>query len=110
MNTNQVGLGQQKGLAKYLSSLDVWAIAFGCIVGWGAFVMPGTTFLPLAGPLGAVTALAIGAALMLIIGNNYAFLMKTRPGTGGSYSYMKEAYGRDHAFICSFSTPRRCLC
>ena len=102
MNTNQVGLGQQKGLAKYLSSLDVWAIAFGCIVGWGAFVMPGTTFLPLAGPLGAVIALAIGAALMLIIGNNYAYFMKTRPGTGGSYSYTKEAYGRDHAFICSW--------
>lgn len=33
-----------------LSRLDVWAIAFGCMVGRGAFVMPGATFLPPRGP------------------------------------------------------------
>ena len=44
------------GFDRYLSRLDVWAIAFGCIVGWGAFVMPGTTFLPLAGPMGTIIA------------------------------------------------------
>ena len=102
MKENQVGLGKQEGLAKYLSPIDVWAIAFGCIVGWGAFVMPGTTFLPLAGPLGSVAALIIGAVLMLIIGRNYSYLMEKRPGAGGVYSYTKEAFGRDHAFICSW--------
>ena len=44
---------------RYLSPLDVWAIAFGCTVGWGAFMMPGTTFLPVAGPLGTVIAMAV---------------------------------------------------
>ena len=102
MKENQVGLGKQEGLAKYLSPIDVWAIAFGCIVGWGAFVMPGTTFLPLAGPLGSVAALIIGAVLMLIIGRNYSYLREKRPGAGGVYSYTKEAFGRDHAFICSW--------
>ena len=38
---------------RYLSPLDVWAIAFGCTIGWGAFMMPGSTFLPVAGPLGS---------------------------------------------------------
>ena len=38
----------------YLSGLDVWSMAFGCMVGWGAFVMPGTTFLPIAGPIGTI--------------------------------------------------------
>lgn len=28
--------------------------------------------------------------------------MNRRPGTGGVYSYTKEAFGRDHAFICSW--------
>ncbi len=88
--------------ARYLAPVDVWAIAFGCIVGWGAFVMPGTTFLPLAGPLGTVVALAIGTLVMLVIGKNYAYLMEKRPGTGGVYSYAKEAFGRDHAFLCSW--------
>lgn len=30
-----------KPLDRYLSPLDVWAMAFGCMVGWGVFAMPG---------------------------------------------------------------------
>ncbi len=93
---------QSAGMARYLSQTDVWAIAFGCIIGWGAFVMPGTTFLPTAGPGGTVIAMAVSAVIMLIIGTNYAFLMTRRPGTGGVYTYTKEAFGRDHAFLCSW--------
>ncbi|MFQ6805194.1 MAG: hypothetical protein ACLRT5_10495 [Lachnospiraceae bacterium] len=44
-------------LEKKLSPVNVLALAFGCIIGWGAFVMPGNTFLPKAGPLG--TAIGI---------------------------------------------------
>lgn len=64
--------------------------------------MPGTTFLPIAGPLGTVIAMVIGTALMIIIGLNYSYLMEKRPGEGGVYSYTKEAFGRDHAFLCSW--------
>ena len=91
-----------KALDRYLSPLDVWAMAFGVMVGWGAFVMPGTTFLPVAGPLGTVIAMAISTAIMLIIGVNVAFLMARHPRTGGLYSYAKEAFGRDHAFLCAW--------
>ena len=87
---------------RYLTRVDVWAIAFGCIIGWGAFVMPGTTFLPIAGPGGTLLAMVISAAIMLVIGMNYAYLMVRRPGTGGVYTYTKEAFGRDHAFLCSW--------
>lgn len=87
---------------RYLSPLDVWAIAFGCIVGWGSFVMPGTDFIPMAGPFGSLLALGAGALIMLIIGHNYSFLMKKMPGTGGTYLYTKRAFGKDHAFICSW--------
>ena len=89
-------------MAKYLSPIDVWAIAFGCILGWGAFVMPGTTFLPFAGPAGAVLSMVLGTAIMLVIARNYAYLMRKRPDTGGVYAYAKEAFGRDHAFLCSW--------
>ena len=57
-----------QGFDRYLSPIDVWAMAFGCMIGWGAFVMPGTTFLPIAGPMGTVIAIAIGAVVMLIVG------------------------------------------
>ena len=87
---------------RYLSPLDVWAIAFGCIIGWGAFLMPGSTFLPVAGPTGTLIAMAISIPAMLVIGANFFFLMRRRPGTGGVFAYTKEAFGRDHAFLCAW--------
>ena len=93
---------EKKGLDRYLSRLDVWAMAFGCMVGWGAFVMPGTTFLPAAGPAGTMIALVISTMIMLIVGTNFSFLMAHSPSTGGVYSYTKNAFGRDHAFLASW--------
>ena len=58
------------GSRPYLSSLGAWALAFGCSVGWGSFVMPGTTFLPNAGPLGTVIGILLGGAVMFIIAGN----------------------------------------
>lgn len=87
---------------RFLSVLDVWAMAFGCMVGWGTFVMPGTTFLPIAGPAGTVISMTIGMAIMLVIGSNLAFFMNRSTRAGGVYSYTKEAFGRDHAFLSSW--------
>ena len=89
-------------LKKQLSPLAVWALAFGCAVGWGAFVMPGTTFLPAAGPLGTVIGIAIGAAVMMIIGINYHYLMNRFPEAGGTFSFAKHVFGYDHAFLSAW--------
>ncbi len=88
-----------KALDRYLSQMDAWALAFGCMVGWGVFAMPGTTFLPTAGPAGTVISLLIGMAVMLVIAENFSYLMGRSSMTGGVYSYTKEAFGRDHAFL-----------
>lgn len=85
-----------------LSVIDVWAMAFGCMVGWGIFVMPGTTFLPVAGPAGTVIAMTVGMVIMLVICNNLAYFMNRSTRSGGLYSYVKEAFGRDHAFLSSW--------
>ncbi len=89
-------------LKKYMTPLDAWAVAFGVIIGWGCFVMPGTTFVPLAGPAGAAAALTLSALLMLVIGANYSYLMSRRRGLGGVYAYAKEAFGTDQAFLCAW--------
>ena len=91
-----------KALDRYLSPVDVWAMAFGCMVGWGVFAMPGNTFLPVAGPAGTVIAMFIGMIIMLVIGSNFSYLMGRSSITGGVYSYTKEAFGRDHAFLSSW--------
>ena len=91
-----------KPLDRYLSPLDVWGMAFGCMVGWGVFAMPGTTFLPVAGPAGTALAMLISMVIMLVIAENFSYLMSRSSMTGGVYSYTKEAFGRDHAFLSSW--------
>ena len=91
-----------KPLDRYLSVIDVWAMAFGCMVGWGVFAMPGTTFLPVAGPLGTMLSMLIGMIIMLIIASNLTYMMGRSSVTGGIYAYTKEAFGRDHAFLSSW--------
>ena len=58
------------GMGRHLSMLAVWGLSFGYAVGWGAFVMPGATFLPDAGPLGTVIGVLVGAFAMAVIGWN----------------------------------------
>ncbi len=94
--------GGETQLKKYLSPLGVWALAFGCSVGWGSFVMPGTTFLPIAGPVGTAIGMLVGAAVMFVIGVNYHFLMNRNSDAGGAYAYAKKSFGYDHGFLCAW--------
>lgn len=73
---NRLSRNRNNDLTAYLSPLAVWALSFGCIVGWGSFVMPGTTFLPKAGPLGSLIGLLLGAVIMFVIAFNYYRLIK----------------------------------
>ena len=90
---------EKQTFPRHLNPLGAWALAFGCAVGWGSFVMPGTTFLPVAGPLGTVLGIGIGAVIMLIIGANYHYLMGHYPEAGGTYAYTKHIFGYDHGFL-----------
>ena len=93
---------EERGSFLYLSALGAWALAFGCSVGWGAFVMPGTTFLPIAGPLGTAVGIGIGGLAMLVFGRNYHFLMNRFPDGGGTYTYTKKCFGYDHGFLSAW--------
>ncbi len=83
----------------YLSAFGAFALAFGCSVGWGSFVMPGTTFLPIAGPVGTAIGIGLGALVMLVIGANYHYLMQEFPDAGGTYTYTKRYFSYDHGFL-----------
>ena len=81
----------------------VWAFSFGCIVGWGSFVMPGTTFLPIAGPLGTLIAMTSGALIVLVIAANFHTMMTRIPHSGGVFSFTKNIFGYDHSFLCAWA-------
>ena len=85
-----------------LTSFTLWALAFGCCIGWGSFIMPGTTFLPTAGTAGTAVALSLGAGVMILIAYNYHFVMQRISGAGGVFTFTKEIFGWDNAFFCAW--------
>ena len=99
MHKEKTVYDNHQGVMKAFLPLRIWALAFGCVIGWGSFVMPGTTFLPDAGPLGTVIGVVIAAAFMLIVCVNYGYLGRRIPGEGGTYVYTKSLLGIDHAFF-----------
>ncbi|MBR4545112.1 MAG: amino acid permease [Oscillibacter sp.] len=101
-NHTTVAKNEEGHLLRCLSPLNVWALSFGCAVGWGAFVMPGTTFLPIAGPAGTALGMLIGGAIMLIIGVNYHYMMRRYPDAGGTFTYTKKTFGYDHGFLSAW--------
>ena len=88
--------------SRHLSPLAAWAFAFGTAVGWGSLVMPGTVFLPKAGPLGTTIGVFIGAAVMAVIAWNYHYMTRRYPGPGGAFAFASRAFGVDHGFLCAW--------
>ena len=89
-------------LNRHLSPLHVWSLAFGCIIGWGAFMMPGTTFLPTAGTLGTTLAMVVGALVMAVISLSYSYMVSRHPKAGGEFVFARACFGRHHAFVCGW--------
>ncbi|MBQ4469032.1 MAG: APC family permease [Synergistaceae bacterium] len=100
-------VGRNDHLQKGLSVLSAWSMAFGCIVGSGAFIMPGRNFLRKAGPMGALAAMEAAAFIMLIISYSYDYMIRKFSVSGGQFIYAKKAFGVVHGFICAWFL---CLC
>jgi signal transduction histidine kinase/CheY-like chemotaxis protein len=99
MNNDNSGADRNSRRKAYLSSLGVVALSFGYAVGWGAFVMPGTDFLPNAGPLGTVIGLLIGAAAIAVLAFNCHKATVGIGGAGGVYGFVTKAFGPNHGFL-----------
>lgn len=97
-------------LERKLNPLNVWSLALGSIIGWGAFVMPGTTFLPKAGTLGTAIGMAIAAAVMITIALNYGYMVQKYPVAGGEYTFAKNVFGKRHAYLCGWFLGLSYLC
>ena len=92
----------ERGLQKHLSPMGVWAISVGTSIGWGSLVVTASTYLRQSGPLGSVLGLILGAVVMLMIGWNYAYMMQCYPEAGGAYTFTREAFGYDQAFLAAW--------
>ena len=93
---------QTPALQRQLSPTHVWAIAFGCIIGWGSFINPGKKFLPNSGVAGTAIAMVLGALVMVIIACSYAYMVPKFPSAGGEFVFTKNCFGKIPAYLCGW--------
>ncbi|MBQ6472181.1 MAG: amino acid permease [Victivallales bacterium] len=89
-------------MKKYLSTFTAWGLSFGYAVGWGAFVMPATSFLPGAGPVGTVIGIFLGGLVMSVIAWNYHKLVVRHQCSGGAFNFVQDAFGPDYGFLVAW--------
>ena len=94
--------GNENGLKRQLNPLNVWAIAFGCVIGWGSFINPGKKFLPNSGVAGTAIAMILGAAVMIIIAFSYTYMVPKYPKAGGEFTFTRMCFGKNLAFLCGW--------
>ena len=92
----------EPGLQKSLSPMSVWALAFGCVIGWGSFINPGKKFLPNSGVAGTAIAMVFGALVMIVIAFSYAYMVPKYPKAGGEFTFTKACFGRIPAYVCGW--------
>jgi APA family basic amino acid/polyamine antiporter len=94
--------GDHQSFLRVLGRWDVFAVAFGAMIGFGWIVLTGG-FLEGAGTLGAVVAFAIGTVIMALVGLTYAELVSAMPQAGGEHNYVLRGMGSRAAFVASWS-------
>ncbi|WP_257906141.1 APC family permease [Campylobacter lari] len=88
---------------------DILFFCIGCIIGWGAFVLPGVYFLEL-GFINSIAGLSLGALFIVVIATNYFKLSQLFPQTGGEFLYTLRFFGKKHGFICGWFLVLAYLC
>lgn len=97
-------------LQKSLSPLQVWALALGCIIGWGCFILPGVNFLPNAGPIASFIGFIIGGILLVFVALSYGKMIENYPVAGGEFAYAYAGFGPTASFICGWALVLGYLC
>jgi basic amino acid/polyamine antiporter, APA family len=85
-----------------LTLIDVFAISFGAIIGYGWVVLSGL-WLQAAGIIGTVTALIAGGALVCVVGLVYAEFTAAFPRAGGEVVFVYKGLGVPGAVVCSWA-------
>lgn len=82
-----------------LSKIDIFSIVLGSIIGWGAFMLPGTKFLKEAGVINTFLGIVLGVICIIIIEKNYSIMMRIHDEEGGEFSYAYNNLGKKHGFF-----------
>ena len=92
---------KEERFEKVLREKDIFAIAFGAMIGWGWVVLVGT-WVHKAGSIGAMIAFIMAAVMIIFEGLIYAELTSAMPLTGGEQQFSMRAMGKTGSFICTW--------
>jgi basic amino acid/polyamine antiporter, APA family len=87
------------GLARRIGPFDATMIVMGGIIGSGIFANPREVALELPSAPLLLAAWALGGVMALLGAFVYAELAARRPGVGGQYAYLRDAYHPLAAFL-----------
>lgn len=90
-------------LERAFGTKDVFALAFGTMIGWGWIMLSGQ-WAASAGMLGAILAYVVGAVLCIFVGLVYSELTPAIPFTGGSVVFSYKAMGYWPAVLAGLAT------
>lgn len=96
---------QQSNNAEYekvFSKKDIFALAFGAMIGWGWVVLTGS-WIEAAGAMGAILAFLLGGVMVIFVGLAYAELTAALPQSGGISVFTERALGWNASFFASWS-------
>ena len=83
----------------YIGKKEIFTIALGSVIGWGAFMLPGNIFLPNYGVINTFIGFSIAIFMLVFIERSYALVMEKVPKSGGEYSFATELLGKKSGFV-----------
>ena len=96
--------GKARELARVLTLRDLVLIVVGTTIGSGIFTVPGAVLRQSSGDLGiALVVWVIGSVLALLGALTFGELGAMLPDAGGSYVYVREAFGALPAFLLGWT-------
>ncbi|MEG0249792.1 MAG: amino acid permease [Peptostreptococcus sp.] len=94
-------INSEERFEKVLSERDIFAIAFGAMIGWGWVILAGF-WIRGAGSVGAMIAFAIAGVMIVSEGLIFAELTSAMPLNGGEQQFSMRAMGKKGSFVCTW--------
>ena len=92
------------GLTRSLQRGDLVLVVIGTVIGSGIWLVPGTVLRNTAGDPGvALVVWLVGGVCSLLGALTFAELGSSYPDAGGSYTYVREAFGTFPAFLLGWT-------
>ncbi|HMA40338.1 MAG TPA: amino acid permease [Gemmatimonadales bacterium] len=95
---------QRRELTRTLRQGDLVLVVIGTVIGSGIWLVPGTVVRNTAGDPGvALVVWLVGGICSLLGALTFAELGALHPDAGGTYTYVREAFGRFPAFLLGWA-------